>query len=131
MHELSIAMGIVEMVLGEAERHNVHVNAVHLDLGPLSGVVADPLLFSFEIACQGTPLEGSRLEIRDVPIEVYCSTCDAPRRLDSMQSFCCPVCGTPTSHVLHGKEVVITGLEVQDEHPTALAGSSQEHLQAE
>ena len=61
MHELSIAMSIVEMAREEAELRGVTIDAVHVDLGPLSGVVAEALLFSYEIACNGTPLEGSRL----------------------------------------------------------------------
>lgn len=124
MHELSIAMSIVDSALEEAERRDVTVDAVYLELGQLSGVVADALLFSYEMACAGTALEGSRLLIREVPIEVYCSACKAERVLDSMQWFCCPVCGAPTSDVLHGRELAITALEVRDERRTAAAGSS-------
>src|ERR1700761_976141 len=91
MHELSIAMSIVDSALEEAERREVTVDAVHLELGRLSGVVADALLFSYEMVCAGTPLEGSRLLIREVPIEVYCPACKTERVLNSMQWFCCPV----------------------------------------
>jgi hydrogenase nickel incorporation protein HypA/HybF len=131
MHELSIAMSIIEMALEEAQQREVVVEAVHLDLGPLSGVVADALLFSYEIACRDTPLEGSRLVIREVPVEVYCPACDAPKVLHSMQWFCCPTCGAPTSQVIQGKQLAITALEVKDERRTALAGSAQERPQAE
>jgi hydrogenase nickel incorporation protein HypA/HybF len=124
MHELSIAMSIVEMAQEEAERRNVKIDAVHLDLGPLSGVVADALLFSYEMACGGTPLEGSRLVIKEVPIEVYCPACKAPKMLSSMQWFCCPECGTPTPDVIHGKELSITALEVHHERCTAPVGSA-------
>ena len=44
MHELSIAMSIVELAEEEAERRGVHINAVHLKLGALSGVVKEALL---------------------------------------------------------------------------------------
>src|SRR5277367_2598829 len=88
MHELSIAMSIVDMAQEEAERRGVMIDAVYLELGPLSGVVADALLFSYEMACNGTRLEGSRLVIKDVPIEVYCPACKAQRVLTSMQWFC-------------------------------------------
>lgn len=124
MHELSIAMSIVDMAIEEAERREVAIDAVHLDLGALSGVVADALLFAYEMACAGTPLEGSRLMIREIPIEVYCPACNAQKILNSMQWFCCPECGAPTSDVLHGKELAITALEVRDERPTAAVGSS-------
>src|SRR5271156_1318148 len=95
MHELSIAMSIVDIAQEEAERRDVMIDAVYLELGPLSGVVAEALLFSYEMACSGTRLEGSRLEIKDVPIEVYCAVCKAQRTLSSMQWFCCPECDTP------------------------------------
>ena len=124
MHELSIAMSIVDSALEEAERRDVTVDAVHLEVGPLSGVVADALLFSYEIACSGTALEGSKLVIREVPIEVYCPACESSRTLNSMQWFCCPQCGSPTSDVIHGKELAITALEVRNERRTAAAGSS-------
>jgi hydrogenase nickel incorporation protein HypA/HybF len=124
MHELSIAMSIVDMAQEEAERRGVMIDAVHLELGPLSGVVADALLFSYEMACSGTRLEGSRLVIKDVAIEVYCPSCKVQRVLPSMQWFCCPECGTPTPSVIHGRELAITALEVRDECRTASVGSA-------
>ncbi len=124
MHELSIAMSIVDLALEEARNRSVTVDAIHLDLGPLSGVVADALRFSWEIACQDTPLEGSLLVIREVPVEIHCSTCNADRTLDSMQWLCCPVCGTPALEVIHGKELAVTALEVRDEQPAAAPRST-------
>jgi hydrogenase nickel incorporation protein HypA/HybF len=124
MHELSIAMSIVEMAQEEAERRAVRIDAVHVELGPLSGVVAEALLFSYEVASSGTTLEGSRLLIKEVPIEVFCPACNAPKTLTSMQWFCCPECGAPTSEVIHGKELLITALEIRDECRTAPVGSA-------
>ncbi|MGC2545389.1 MAG: hydrogenase maturation nickel metallochaperone HypA [Silvibacterium sp.] len=112
------------MALEEAERRDVQIDAVYLELGLLSGVVAEALLFSYEMACSGTRLEGSRLVIKEIPIEVYCPACKTPRNLSSMQWFCCPDCGTPTSEIIHGKELVITALEVRDECRTASVGSA-------
>ncbi|HEY1499238.1 MAG TPA: hydrogenase maturation nickel metallochaperone HypA [Acidobacteriaceae bacterium] len=113
MHELSIAMSIVDLAQEEAELRRVQVDAVHLELGALSGVVKDALLFSYEIACGGTLLEGSRLIVREIPVEVYCPACQTPKILASIQWFCCPDCGTPTSEVLHGRELMITALELK------------------
>jgi hydrogenase nickel incorporation protein HypA/HybF len=124
MHELSIAMSIADMALEEARERGVTVDAVHIELGPLSGVVADALRFSWEIACQGTTIEGSRLLIREIPVEIHCSTCNTDRTLDSMQWLCCPVCGTPALEVIHGKELAITALEVRDEQPAAAPRSA-------
>jgi hydrogenase nickel incorporation protein HypA/HybF len=115
MHELSIAMSIVEMAGEEAERHGAaQVQAVHLRLGKLSGVVKEALLSSYQMACECTALEGSQLLIEEVPVEVFCPKCDAPRLVQSIQWFCCPECGTPTPTVLHGKELEVVALEIRE-----------------
>lgn len=115
MHELSIAMSIVEMAQEEAERRGgVQVHAVYLQLGLLTGVVKEALLSSYEMACFATPLEGSKLLIEEIPIEVYCPKCAAARPIRSIQLFCCPECGTPTSEVLRGKEMEVVALEIDE-----------------
>jgi hydrogenase nickel incorporation protein HypA/HybF len=113
MHELSIAMGIVEAALDEAQKRGVRVSAVHLRLGALSGVVKDALLFSFEVACQDTPLQGSRLIVEDVPVAIFCPQCKDKRMLTSVQSFACPECGVPSMNILQGKELEVYALEVE------------------
>jgi hydrogenase nickel incorporation protein HypA/HybF len=66
MHELSIAMNIVEIAEQELARYGGEkVRAVHLQLGPLAGVAKEALLFSYTLACDGTALEGSSLVIED------------------------------------------------------------------
>lgn len=114
MHELSIAMGIVEAALDEAQKRSVQVSVVHLRLGALSGVVKDALLFSYEVACQGTPLEGSRLIVEDIPVVVFCAPCGGNRVLASMQSFVCPDCGAATMNIVQGKELEVFALEVKE-----------------
>src|SRR5215469_3479362 len=112
MHELSIAMGIVEAAMDEAKQRNVQVSAVHLRLGALSGVVKDALLFSYEVACRDTPLEGSRLVIEEVPVAVFCSRCNDKRLIESLQSFTCPECSAPAGDGLEGRELEVFALEV-------------------
>jgi len=91
------------------------VSAVHLRLGSLSGVVKDALLFSYEVACQDTPLAGSKLLIEDIPVVVFCPQCQDTRTLTSVQSFTCPECGTPTMDVRQGKELEVFALEVEED----------------
>jgi hydrogenase nickel incorporation protein HypA/HybF len=117
MHELSIAMSIIEMAEEEAEQRDVRVIAVHLKLGRLAGIVKAALLSAYELACEGTVLEGSRLIIEDVPILVHCPKCDASRPLASMQRFVCPECETPVSEVLQGRDLQVTALEIQQLEP--------------
>ena len=114
MHELSIAIGIVDAATEEAKLRGVQVTAVHLRLGLLSGVVKDALLFSYEVACQDTPLEGSKLLIEEVPVTVFCRHCKEKRLLPSLRSFTCPECGTPSGEVLQGKELEVFAREVEE-----------------
>ena len=120
MHELSIALSMIEMATEEAGRRGgARVSALYVRLGPLSGVVKDALLFSYEIASNGTPLESSRLVIEDVPVVIYCGECRAERLLESIQRFCCPVCGTLSSEVLTGRELEFRAMEIEETEDAA------------
>jgi len=113
MHELSIALSIIEGAQEEAERQgNAHVEAVHLRLGPLSGVVREALMFSYDLACEGTSLEGSRLVIDEVPITFFCQQCAAERSPVSIMRMVCSVCGMPAAEILTGSELEIAALEL-------------------
>ena len=113
MHELSIAISLVETAQEEAAKHGAaSVSAVHLRLGPLSGVVKDALLFSYDLAAEGTPLQGSRLIIEEAPVEVFCTACRERRPIQSLQSFCCAVCGTPAIEIVQGRELELVALEI-------------------
>jgi hydrogenase nickel incorporation protein HypA/HybF len=120
MHELSIAMSIVEGASEEASRHGAaSIDAVHLRLGQLSGVVKEALLFSYDLAAMGTVLEGSRLVIEEVRAAIYCDECTTERELLSIQNFLCPVCGNASSNVVRGRELTIVGLELGNEYAAA------------
>ena len=120
MHELSIAMSIVEMAEEEARKHHAQVTAVHLKLGPLSGVVRTALESSFALACEHTALEGSTLVVEEVPVIVFCPRCQARRPLPSIQRFVCPACETPVSDVVQGRELMVTALEIASVEPNQL-----------
>ena len=112
MHELSIAMSIVELAEEEIEHRGIQSDAVHLKLGALSGVVKEALLSCYEMACENTALQGSRLVIEDVPIVIFCPSCRGLRPVSSMQLFCCSECGTPSAEIVQGKELEVVALEI-------------------
>ncbi len=114
MHELSIALSLLEAAEDEAERRgNPRVLAVHLRLGPLSGVVKEALLSAFEMARAESSLPEARLEIEDVPLVVFCPECQRNRAAVSIQMLCCAECGAPTPDVVQGRELDIIALEIQ------------------
>lgn len=113
MHELSIALSIVDGVLDELRHRGAsHASAVHLRLGLLSGVDKDALLFSYDVACQDTPLANSRLLIEDIDVTVLCPNCGRERPTKSFPVLICAACGTLADRVLHGDELEITAMEL-------------------
>jgi hydrogenase nickel incorporation protein HypA/HybF len=52
--------------------------------------------------------------IEDVPVVIYCSECQAEQRLESIQRFCCPGCGTLSSEVVRGKELEFVAMEIEE-----------------
>lgn len=114
MHELSIARSLVNVTSETAVNAGIQlVKTVHLKLGELSGVVSDALLFSYDIATQGTVLEGSQLKIETIPVAVDCPNCGVVE-LPSVQRFRCPHCDTATAVIVRGKELEISHLEYDD-----------------
>lgn len=114
MHELSIARSLIEIASGEAKKIGRPVEAVHIKVGALSGVVSEALLYAYEFASQATNLEGSKLVIEDVPVEIFCAPCGKLAQLTGIQSFACPECGVPSGDLRSGRELEITALEVKD-----------------
>ena len=115
MHELSIALSILDVVEEEVERRGgPRVQAIHVKLGPLSGVVKEALLSAYELAREQTPFSESRLVFEDMPIVIFCSKCQAERPVHSVQWFCCAQCDTPATDVIHGRELELAALELEE-----------------
>jgi len=113
MHELSIAMSILDMAEEEAGRRSAEVDAIHVKLGALSGVVKEALLSAYDLARQETPLMDARLLIEEVPVLIFCPRCQAPRSIPSIQQLRCKDCETPASEILQGRELLVVALELR------------------
>ncbi len=111
MHELSIALSIVELAEEEMNTRGGIVQAVHLKIGKLSGILPDALRSSYELACERTSLAGSKLMIEEVAVVAYCAKCAAPRPVNAVDWFVCPECRAPMEQVLEGKELQVVALE--------------------
>jgi hydrogenase nickel incorporation protein HypA/HybF len=112
MHELSIALSILDAVEEESEGRPGRVSAIHLKLGPLSGVVKEALVSAYDLAREGTALYDARLVIEEVPLVAWCSACSAQRTLPSVQELCCPECGAPTPDIVSGRDLEVVALEM-------------------
>jgi hydrogenase nickel incorporation protein HypA/HybF len=111
MHELSIAMSILDLAQEESDRRGATVEAIYVRLGALSGVVSQALASAYDLAREGTQFENCRLLIEDVPVVVYCTKCDAERPVQPPEWFRCPQCNTPASELISGRELQVRALE--------------------
>lgn len=119
MHELSIAESLVGQVEDAVRADGAaRVTAIHLRLGALSAVDPDALRFGFDVAAQGTLLDGAVLVIEPVPAAIYCAACEEEVELLTIQQFRCPRCGRPSADLRRGRELLIESVEVLDETPS-------------
>jgi len=115
MHELSIAMSLLDVAAEELERQGGgRVVAIYMKLGPLSGVVKQALCSAYELAREGSGMDDAELVVEEVPIVAMCGPCGGSRSIASVMELVCPDCGTPTPDVIHGRELELVGLEIAE-----------------
>jgi hydrogenase nickel incorporation protein HypA/HybF len=115
VHELSLVMSIVETVTGSLTAYPAaRVLEVRLRIGALAAVEEEALQFCYGMASEGTPLAGSRLVVRRLPVVLHCATCAQDLELARVQSFRCPQCGGVAVDLLQGKELEIDSIELDD-----------------
>jgi hydrogenase nickel incorporation protein HypA/HybF len=135
VHEASIALSIAQEVCERAcVERAAAVTEVRLRIGALTSVVPDALRFAWDLATESTLAAGSRLEIEDVPLAIYCATCGVEREIAHGAIPVCPVCATPSANIVHGRELLITAIEVTDDPQTdrrpAKHPSQEQHARA-
>ena len=110
MHELGITRNIVAIVSERAQGQKVL--RVTLEVGRLSGMLAEAIRFCFDICSQGSPLEGAALQIVEVEGRGHCSACGAEPVM-TMPLGRCPVCREPSLRIVAGTELKISEMEVE------------------
>ncbi|MGB7546941.1 MAG: hydrogenase maturation nickel metallochaperone HypA [Terracidiphilus sp.] len=115
MHELSIVASIVDTVTESLAAYpGARVKEVRLRVGALAAVVEDSLQFCYGIATEGTPLAGSALVVRILPVVMHCKPCAADVELPGLQSFRCPRCGELVGDLRQGRELEIESIEIEE-----------------
>ncbi|NRP74928.1 Hydrogenase/urease nickel incorporation protein HypA [Ensifer psoraleae] len=112
MHEMSLMESVIDIVCETARKNGAtRVKAVRLDVGVLSHVDPDALLFCYEAVRHGTMADGAPLEINRVAGEGWCLDCGKTVALE--QRFgACPHCGQHRVQMTAGDELKIRDMEV-------------------
>lgn len=117
MHELAIAQTLCDTAMTtlahESPAHGP-IRVMHVRLGPLAGVSKEELTFGFDVVTRGTPFDGTRLEIEEVPAVVVCAACGSKSQLVELEPLLCPACGATDVRVAQGKELTLQSIEMDE-----------------
>ena len=108
MHELGITRSVVAICSERAA--GAQVKRVTLEIGKLSAVLPESVRFCYDICAKGTTLEGSVLEIIEVPGAAICRDCGGEVRLSQLFGRC--ACGGTDLKLVSGEELKIKEMEV-------------------
>lgn len=119
MHEFSTAVGIVNAVKRAASSHKAtRVTAIRLQIGQLSMLNHEQLLFGIEIASKGTILEGAEISIEILTIKTVCKNCgtetvteEQKPIYDLLATLVCPKCDSKSVEIIQGRECVIKDIK--------------------
>jgi hydrogenase nickel incorporation protein HypA/HybF len=108
MHELAVTEAIVEQIA--AKTAGSQVRQVDLQIGQLSGVVADSVRFCFDLVTEGTSLQGAILHIDEPGGRAACATCGSSFVLPQLILLC--PCGSADVRIVDGAQLLIKSVEV-------------------
>jgi hydrogenase nickel incorporation protein HypA/HybF len=108
VHELAITESVIDAV--SQRLPDARISCVHLEIGAISGVVADSVRFCFDLVTEGTNLQGARLEISEPPALCECRDCGTQFEPDGPVPLC--ACGSADVAILGGSELRIMSVEV-------------------
>jgi len=116
MHEMGVALQIVEIAAASIPKHleNVRVARVNLRVGKLAAIVPQSLQFCFSVAVQGTVLEGAELVIEELPVVARCRDCGHQWTI-AAAAFTCEKCSSGSLEMISGRELDIESIEIVDE----------------
>ena len=111
MHELALTQSVVDVVVERTRGRRVV--SVRVEVGLLSGVVPDAMLFAFDLATVGTPIEGATLDIAETPGRISCRACGSVSPTPDLLLLC--RCGSADVEVVAGRELRVVSVELQRE----------------
>lgn len=113
MHEMSLCEGVLQVLQTEAKAQGFNkVKTVWLEIGDLSSVEPEAMLFSFDVVTKNSLADGAKLNIINVPGGGWCMQCS--KNVTVKQRFDeCPDCGSYQIQVVSGDEMKIKELEVE------------------
>lgn len=120
MHEISIAGAIIDAVLDTAKKNDARkVNEIFIEIGELTALNPDQLMFIFKTITAGTVAEGARYDIRLVKPLISCRVCSYSGPVEFFEKLHfllpmikCPGCGGSDIDIVAGRECCIKRIKI-------------------
>jgi hydrogenase nickel incorporation protein HypA/HybF len=112
MHEGRFTEDIVKAVLeGLAPYPGARLERVSVRVGDVYHLEPESVRLHFELATRGTRLEGTVLDLVEVPLAVRCRSCGSQGGVEDHHLPACRSCGSQEVTVLEGDRIEIQPLE--------------------
>lgn len=123
MHEFSTAVNIIEAVKRAAKDYGAtRVLRISLQIGKLSMLNPDQLLFGLEIAAKDSIAEGAKVSIEPLPTKIHCNQCGEESVIkeegsiyEMLSSLACPKCHSRDVNVIQGRECIVKDVQAEVE----------------
>jgi hydrogenase nickel incorporation protein HypA/HybF len=103
-----------DVALDVARQHGAtEVISLTCRIGVLRQVVPELMQNAFELASEGTLLQGATLKVETDGIEVACTDCGVTRTVYEIP-FECPACGSSAIRCSGGQDITLTSIEVNE-----------------
>lgn len=113
MHELSIAMSIVEIATEYAEKDKSgKVLEIEIEVGELSGVVISALDFAMDAAVKNSICEDAKWVILKKEALARCNSTGKTYKVDNLYNPC-PFCKKYGHELIQGKELRVRSIVVE------------------
>ena len=113
MHEMSIALSIIDVAAGQAKKENASkVTEIELDIGTMSGVEITALNFALEIAVIDSILEKSEVKINQIRARSECLECGHIFDTESVVAPC-PICNELNTRIVNGRELQVKSITIE------------------
>lgn len=113
MHEVSIALNLLEIVSDQCRKNGYNViESINVRIGKASGIMPDALAFAFDAVKQDYPARNASLMIDIVPLTGQCHDCKNYFTSESDFVLHCPECQGTSFTITAGREMDIIDMEV-------------------
>ena len=122
MHELSMAQGILDSVIQNAEKNNAtEVTKVVIEIGRLAMLNPEQVKFMLGVLNEDTIAANAEFVIEEIPAEVVCKECgfEGEANIDDSDHYMpmikCPKCESFRVDVINGKDVIVKNIIIDKE----------------